>query len=125
MTRVYVDLDAVSADPTGGPGIDAAAARSLGFLEEAGHGVTLVAIAAVGRPQLQGRSTIDVDEVPVRPADRAWYVTTDADRCRSRSALLRTILIGFAPAGAIHRCNSIARDLQAAVLEILAAEAMP
>ena len=67
-----------------------------------------------------------VAEVPARPQAPAWYLTSDIERCRGSSAHLRTVLIGGAPpSGSVRRCDAVARDVQAAAMEILAAVAMP
>ena len=128
MTRTYVDADAVAVRGAAQPTLDPAALRSLQFLADAGHEVVLVAsdpAAAVADP-LGGLAADVVAEVPRLPAARAWYLTTAVDRCQGVSAKIRTVLIGAAPPpGAIHRCDAVSRDLQAAALEILASEAMP
>jgi hypothetical protein len=135
VTRVYVDLEVLSAGggarrPVGAAAVDPSAVRSLDHLVDAGHGLVLVAdplIAPGAVAGIPGRlAEAAVTAVPTEPGTAAWYLTSDADRCRGRSARLRTILVGRSPApGAVHRCDSLARDVRAAVLEILAAEAMP
>lgn len=124
MTRVYVDIDAfvgpASADP------DADDVRSLGYLEDAGHEVVLVGRAPANDRALGPWAATAVPQAPLRPEAPAWYLTADVERSRGRTSRLRTVLIGGTPpAGAIHRPDGFARDVQAAVLEILAAEAMP
>jgi hypothetical protein len=57
----------------------------------------------------------------------AWFLTSDPERCASRRAGIRSILIGPGPAShraAIHRCDIQTRDLKSAILEILSREAM-
>jgi hypothetical protein len=127
VTTIYVDQGAIVESSRSGSGADEGSLRSLGFLREAGHEVVLV--VEPGHEPATAASddwtTIDVDAVPLRPEHPAWYLTVEVDRCRGRSALLRTVLIGTSPvAAAIHRCDTLARDVPAAVLEILAAEAM-
>jgi len=128
VTRVYVDIEAAAIG--GSPesaNLDPAALRSLAFLTEAGHEVIVVA-AAETEPAAELRAVAHevVNEVPVRPEASAWYLTTEVERCLGASAKLRTVLIGAAPpAGSIHRCDAVARDLQTAALELLASEAMP
>ena len=128
MTTIYVDQGAIVDGSRSGSAPDEGALRSLGFLRDAGHEVVLVADPSVEpwrAPSTGGWTTIDAAAVPLRPEHPAWYLTTEVDRCRGRSALLRTVLIGMSPAAAaIHRCDTLARDVPAAVLEILAAEAM-
>ena len=128
MTQVYVDLETLVPGGSGGArgGVEAVAVRSLGYLSEAGHEVVLVAdLDAVPETLADVVSSVTPD-APIEPNEAAWYLTTDVERCRGRSARLRTVLVGTAaePA-AIHRCDTLARDVQAAVLELLAAEAMP
>lgn len=128
MTAIYVDQGAIVDGSRSGSSPDEASLRSLGFLRDAGHEVVLVVDpgAEPGPVPLTGDwTTIDLAAVPLRPDHPAWYLTTEVDRCRGRSALLRTVLVGMSPAaGAVHRCDTLARDVPAAVLEILAAEAM-
>ena len=127
MTTVYVDHDAIVEGSRSTSGPDEGSLRSLGFLREAGHEVILVVQPGYepGPAPAGDWATIDMGSVPLRPDHPAWYLTTEVDRCRGRSAHLRTVLIGLSPAAAaIHRCDTLARDVPAAVLEILAAEAM-
>jgi hypothetical protein len=128
VTRVYVDAEAAAIDGSGGqPSLDPAAVRSLRFLTEAGNQVILVARdgPAVAE-ELRAVASEVVADVPARPPELAWYLTTDVERCTGTSARLRTVLIGAAPAGgSIHRCDAVARDVHAAALELLAREAMP
>jgi hypothetical protein len=135
VTRVYVDLEVLSTRggtrrPVDVGAVDLTAVRSLDHLVDAGHELVLVADAPIAPGAVAGIpasiSEAAVTAVPSEPRSAAWYLTSDADRCRGRSARLRTILVGRSPVpGAIHRCDSLARDVRAAVLEILAAEAMP
>jgi hypothetical protein len=130
VTRVYVDVEAAAIGGLGGlgePSLDPAALRSLQFLAEAGHDVIIVALPGTEAPgELRAAAGDVVAEVPVRPAAPSWYLTTEVERCQGASAKLRTVLIGAAPpAGSIHRCDAVARDLQTAALELLASEAMP
>jgi hypothetical protein len=127
VTRVYVDAQAAAIEGAGETSLDGAAVRSLRFLAEAGHEVVLVAQPGPAIPQeLRAAAAEVVAAVPVRPDIDSWYLTTDVERCHGASARLRTVLIGAAPpAGSIHRCDGVARDLRAAALELLASEAMP
>ena len=123
MTRVF--LDPGTAVIENGGAVDPAALRSLRHLVEAGHELVLVAQGAVSSDGLRGLADSVVDAVPQLPDERAWYLTDDVDHCRDMTARVRTVLIGASPPpGSIHRCDSVARDLQAAVMEILASEAM-
>jgi hypothetical protein len=135
VTRVYVDLEVLSTGggtrrPVGVGAVDLTAVRSLDHLVEAGHELVFVADPPIEPDAVAGipgaLTAAAVTAVPSEPRTAAWYLTSDADRCRGRSARLRTILVGRSqPPGAVHRCDSLARDVRAAVLEILAAEAMP
>jgi hypothetical protein len=127
VTTIYVDQGAIMESSRGVRGPDEGSLRSLGFLREAGHEVILVVEPSLEPGALLAGDwmTIDVASVPLRPDHPGWYLTTEVDRCQGRSAHLRTVLIGMSPtASAIHRCDTLARDVPAAVLEILAAEAM-
>jgi len=125
VTQTYVDIDAVelAAEHL----LDERAVRALRFLADAGHEVVLVSsdpdeIA----PELREVVAEVVAAVPPRPEAPSWYLTADVERCQGTSARLHTVLIGAAPpAGSIHRCDAVARDVQAAALELLASEAMP
>ncbi|HEX4898799.1 MAG TPA: hypothetical protein VFV53_10615 [Candidatus Limnocylindrales bacterium] len=138
MTRVYVDLEVLSTRggarrPVDVGAVDPAAFRLLDHLVEAGHELVLVAEPPIAPGAVAGLTgtlaelaEAAVAAAPREPGTAAWYLTSDPDRCRGRSARLRTILVGRSPEPtAIHRCDSLARDVRAAVLEILAAEAMP
>jgi len=105
MSAVYVTREA-SAEPGAG--------ALLARLGEAGLEVVVVdgdtAAAAVETTSGSG-----------------WLITDDPRACGRRSPTVRTILVGprRPPArGPLVRCDLEARDLSAAVLEILAHEAM-
>ena len=127
MSQIFVDLDATSIEGAGEPSLDPVAVRSLRFLRDAGHEVVLVAEPDQELPaDLREIASEVVEEVPMVPRQRAWYLTSEVERCTGTSARLRTVLIGAAPpAGSIHRCDADSRDLRAAALELLASEAMP
>jgi hypothetical protein len=125
VTRVYVDLDAVSSGTGESRSSDREAVRSLEHLVEAGHEVVLVCDGDAVPVALGEIATTAVAAAPTELTETAWYLVSDVDRCRDRTTRLRTVLIGSLPApGAIHRCDRVARDLMTAVLEILADEAM-
>ena len=132
MTDVYVDVTAASIDQGGEGGgqvraADPEAVRALRYLADSGIRVVVVA-AGGARPdaELSGVAAEVVEEVPPRPRGQAWYLTSDIERCTGSSAHLRTVLIGAAqPSGSVRRCDAVARDVQAAAMEILAAVAMP
>lgn len=133
MTDVYVDVAAASFDPGSRPfepastaSADPEAVRALRFLAEAGVRIVLV---RPGGPdpaeELRAVAEEVLRAVPERPPGPAWYLTSDIERCRGSSARLRTVLIGGAPpSGSVHRCDTVARNVQAAAMEILAADAM-
>jgi len=128
VTRVYVDVETAAIEGSGAdPSLDPAGLRSLQFLTEAGNEVILVATDGESVPsELREVARSVVSEVPGRPTELAWYLTSEVERCTGTSAKLRTVLVGAAPpSGSIHRCDGVARDLQAAALELLAREAMP
>lgn len=132
MTEVYVDVAAASmeqgAENAGAPfAAEADAVRALRYLADSGIRVVLVASGS-GQPpqQLADVAAQVVATMPSRPRGQAWYLTSDIERCQGASAHLRTVLIGAAPpTGSIRRCDSVARDVQAAAMEILAEVAMP
>ena len=132
MTEVYVDVAAASMEQGAekGPAVPAAepeALRALRYLAESGIRVVVVA-ADDAHPgaELESIAAEVVRAVPSRPRAPAWYLTSDIDRCRGASARLRTVLIGAPPpSGSVRRCDSVARDVQAAAMEILAQVAMP
>jgi hypothetical protein len=126
VSDVYIDLAAVVLDPADRLADDDVI-RSLRYLAEAGHRVVLVAPPGVEPPgEIRRASQATIQHAPDNPAIQSWYLTADLARCQGRnSARLRTVLIGGAPpSGSIQRCDSFARNVQAAVMEILAAEAM-
>ena len=115
MTTIYVDGSAA--------GLPDASGR-LGHLVDAGHDIVLVA-----PPNDRSASVFAwPKQVPVLPDDAArgsWFVTADPATCGDRQAGLSTLLIGpredsIRPT----RCDTTARDLVSAVLEILARDAM-
>jgi hypothetical protein len=131
VTDVYVDVGATSVEgaaPAGGPPpVDPEAIRALRHLTDAGVGVFVVTEGGTPpAPELRAAAQGVVAAVPTPPREQSWYLTSDIERCTGSSARLRTVFIGGAPpTGSIRRCDSVARDVQAAAMEILAAEAMP
>lgn len=131
MTEVYVDVAAASMEQGGEGGAfrpaEPEAVRALRYLADSGIRVVIVASDG-NRPdaELEAVAAEVVSAVPPRPRGPAWYLTSEIARCRGSSARLRTVLIGAAqPSGSVRRCDAVARDVQAAALEILAAVAMP
>jgi hypothetical protein len=110
--------------------VDGSAAREpdlpdrLAHLVESGHRLVLVAGAGHAAAELPTWST-RVGSLPDEPPRGSWYLTADPGTCRDRQPGLRTVLIGPRDDGPRPtRCDSTARDLREAVLEILAADAM-
>jgi hypothetical protein len=132
VTEVYVDVLAASVGSGAGErgvgaSVDPEAIRALRYLAESGIRVVLVAPGESAPPaELTAVAGSVIPAPPTRPTEPAWYLTSDLARCGGASALLRTILIGAAPpSGSVRRCDGVARDVQAAAMEILAAVAMP
>jgi len=126
VTEVYVDVGAASigSGPAWAP--DPQAVRALRYLSEAGVRIVLVR-TGVAEPgdELRAVAADVVRAVPERPRGPSWYLTSDIARCQGSSARLRTVLIGGPPPnGSVRRCDAVARDVQAAAMEILAADAM-
>ena len=96
----------------------------LAHLTEAGHRLVLVADdahPATERAPWAGRER----ELPDEPPRGSWFLTSDPASCGDHRAGLRTMLIGPREEGPHPtRCDSTARDVRDAVLEILAADAM-
>jgi len=115
MTTIYVDGSASRLRD---------APNRLAQLVEAGHEVVIVAPPDQrAAPVLPWRRR--VAGLPEDPPRGAWYVTADPATCGDRQAGLSTLLIGprdDSPRPT--RCDVTARDLAAAVLEILARDAM-
>jgi hypothetical protein len=116
MTDIYLD-PRVAAMPD--------AADRLRNLTETGHRVlvlgdppaTLADLAPIGR----------AESLPEDPGQGSWLVTADPKLCVGRRPPMTTMLIGPRPAPSPRpapRCDTEARDLAAAVLEILRREAM-
>jgi hypothetical protein len=132
---VYVDLEVLSTGGGASRPVDASAAnvaavRSLDHLVDAGHELVLVADppiapgAVTGIPG--GLTETAVTAVPVEHGTGRLVPHVRRGPLPSPLGPAPTILVGRSPApGAIHRCDSLARDVRAAVLEILAVEAMP
>lgn len=126
MTDVYVDVGAASIGSGSAWAPDPEAVRALRYLSEAGVRIVLVR-TGVAEPgdELRAVASDVVRAVPDRPRGPAWYITSDIARCKGSSARLRTVLIGAPPPnGSVRRCDDVARDVQAAAMEILAADAM-
>jgi hypothetical protein len=129
VTEVYVDVGAacIEAGFAHAPAAtDPEAVRALRHLADAGVRVVVVMPNGV-EPDADLRAVAHelVTALPERVRGPAWYLTSDIARCHGSSARLTTVLIGGAPqSGSIRRCDTVARDVQAAAMEILAAVAM-
>jgi hypothetical protein len=131
VTEVYVDVGAASIESAALDGgtapADPEAIRALRHLSEAGVRVFVVTPGqSKPAPELRATARDILPAVPERPEAPAFYLTNDIERCHGSSARLRTVFIGGAPPnGSVRRCDAVARDVQTAALEILAADAMP
>ncbi len=114
MVTIFVDASLA---------LESGAIDRLRHLADAGHRLILVAPhhASVGVGAWADR----VDRVPGDPPRGSWFVTADPASCGDRRPGLRTMLVGpRRGARSPTRCDTTARDLRDAVLEILAADAM-
>jgi hypothetical protein len=129
VSRVYLDPGVLLVRPDAAevadPPLASDAAEALRTLADTGHELVLVGSQQVhlpdGFPRI--RAAVAIDPSPAT----AWYLTSDPELCGRRRPGLRTVLVGPGPAThrtAIQRCDIQTRDLHAAVIEILAREAM-
>jgi hypothetical protein len=132
LTRVYLDPSVVVA-PEGAAGGGSShgtapdAVEALGHLADGGH--ELLVLGTETPPALANLplEVHAISEIPEDPGAGSWLITDDPDSCSQRPRGLRTILVGpkRAPSNRpAARCDLEARDLSAAVIEILAREAM-
>jgi hypothetical protein len=117
MTDIYVDASLASAPD---------AADQFAHLADAGQRVIFVGAGAEAVvTALPDAPTLE--RLPDDPIRGSWFVTAEPARCAERPAGVRSLLIGprigHSP---VHgrRCDTHARDLAAAVLEILTHDAM-
>ena len=116
MSDVYIDAS-VAAMPGAG--------EQLAHLIDTGHGVLVV--DGPDDPPALPEGAVRVAAVPDTVADGAWRVTANSETCGEHRAGLRTLLVGPRTAPARRpapRCDAEARDLAAAVLEILSRDVM-
>ncbi|HVL52795.1 MAG TPA: hypothetical protein VM344_00875 [Vitreimonas sp.] len=131
MNRIYLE-PGVMALPTGSELPPDGAAPTPGAVEALGHLADSYELVVIGDPP---RRLLDAFQVPVRgtscvppePAHGSWLITDDPTSCVNRAPGLKTLLVG--PRRAVShkpapRCDAEARDLGAAVVEILTREAM-
>ena len=131
MNRIYLE-PRVMAPPTGGELHDDGAAPTAGTIEALGHLAETYELVVLGDPPARVLDAFDgpvrsAQEVPPEPAHGSWLITDDPTSCVHRPPGLRTILVGprRAPTNKpTPRCDVEARDLSAAVVEILTREAM-
>ena len=116
MTDVYVDASLASGSN---------AADHLAHLVDAGQ--RLIFVAAGADAIVAFPDAPMVERVPADAIRGSWFVTAEPGRCADRPAGVRSLLVGPRPDRApVHapRCDAYARDLAAAVLEILTHDAM-
>jgi hypothetical protein len=128
MNRIYFEPGVLVARPDvefTEAAITPDAGESLRNLAETGHELVMVS----GRPMDLPGDFPPMHAVPHidDASDGSWFLTTDPELCGPRQANLRTVLVGPGPGthkATVQRCDVTTRDLRAAVLEILAREAM-
>jgi hypothetical protein len=115
MATIYVHASVLGASD---------AAERLAHLSEAGH--RLIVVAGASRPgMVEPAELTRLDTLPAEPEQGSWFVTADPATCGDRRAGFRTLLVGpRLDERRPTRCDSTARDLREAVLDILAADAM-
>ena len=115
MPTIYFD---------GSAALDPAILDRLAHLADAGH--RLVLVAPADHPAAGATAWFDrTASMPAEPPRGSWFLTADPATCHDRQPGLRTVLIGPRENGPRPtRCDTTARDLREAVLEILAADAM-
>jgi hypothetical protein len=132
VNRIYLD-PSVMARPTGAAGIvPEDAAPTPGAVEALGHLADSYELVVLGNPDPTVLRAFEVPvtgapDVPPEPAHGSWLITDDPSSCVHRPPGLRTILVGprRAPTNRPQpRCDVEARDLGAAVVEILTRQAM-
>jgi hypothetical protein len=116
MSDVYIDAS-VAAMPDAG--------EQLAHLIDTGHAVLLV--DGPDDPRAVPDGALRVAAVPDAVAEGAWRVTANPETCGEHRVGLRTLLVGPRTAPTRRpapRCDVEARDLAAAVLEILSRDVM-
>lgn len=116
MSDVYID-PSVAAMPDAG--------EQLAHLIDTGHAVLVV--DGPEDPPAMPLGALRVAAVPDTVTEGAWRVTADPEICGEHRAGMRTLLVGPKAAPARRptpRCDAEARDLAAAVLEILSRDVM-
>lgn len=132
MNRIYVDPNVMTVRTGATITNDHEATPLPGVTEALGHLADSYELVVLGDPP---RRVLDAFDVPVtasaglpsEPAHGSWLITDDPTTCVHRPPGLRTILVGprRPPSNKpLPRCDVEARDLSAAVVEILTREAM-
>jgi hypothetical protein len=115
MTDIYLDPIAAGTPD---------AADQLRHLTDTGHRVLVLG----DMPKALADSPISAAaSLPVKPPAGSWLLTANPELCADRRPPLQSMLLGPRPAPSPRpapRCDADARDLAAAVLEILRREAM-
>jgi hypothetical protein len=131
MARVYLDPSAVLLEE---PGLGSrepqhvvpGASKALHDLAEAVDEVVVVAAGRLRVPDLPEAVHV-ADALPSAMDSDSWFVTADPESIRGRSDSPRTVLVGPKRAPGplpLPRIDVEARDLPAAVIEILTRQAM-
>jgi hypothetical protein len=131
MNRIYLE-PRVMTQPTGSDPEADDAAPSPGAAEALGHLADSYELVVLGEAPAGMLDALHIDvveaaEIPPDAAHGSWLITDDPASCANRPPGLRTILIGPRrppSSGPQLRCDLEARDLGAAVVEILTREAM-
>jgi hypothetical protein len=131
VNRIYLDPHVMSA-PTGAELAAEERQPLTGAAETLGHLADSYELVVLGEasPEVLGAFSVPVratQDLPAGPAHGSWLITDDPWSCTERPPGLKTILIGprRPPSNRpTPRCDVEARDLSAAVVEILTREAM-
>jgi len=131
VNRIYLE-PGVMAQQTGRERSDDAAVPLPGAAEALSHLADTYELVMLGNPPRRVLDALDVpvrgaSDVPSGPAHGSWLITDDPSSCLDRPPGLQTILVG--PRRPMSnkptpRCDVEARDLNAAVVEILTRQAM-
>jgi hypothetical protein len=130
LNRIYLEPRVMSAQT--GSALSDGGAPVTSAVEALEHLADSYELVVLGDPP---RGVLDAFEVPVtgahdlptEPAPGSWLITDDPTSCMDRPPGLQTILVGPRRAASNRpapRCDVEARDLNAAVVEILTRQAM-
>jgi hypothetical protein len=131
MNRIYLE-PGVMAQQTGMERVGEAASPLPGAAEALGHLADTFELVVLRDPAPGVLAALDVpvrgaSGLPSEAAHGSWLITDDPTSCIDRPAGLQTILVGprRPPSNKPEpRCDVEARDLNAAVVEILTRQAM-